>query len=156
MKFKHYDIDDSYISLHDCHVTKVIYEDGIMTFVFDDGIWIIDKHPSNDLNKIVRTDEARVKFRLVTGEAYDVTLYIYEKKFKKTFRKEWDLDKLSEMINKKNYTLEMLYEYKGYNSMIIECWLWSDKKPYSRECELKISVTDVEYCWNNLLEDREW
>ena len=76
MKFKHYDIDDSYISLHDCHVTKVIYEDGIMTFVFDDGIWIIDKHPSNELNKIVRTDEARVKFRLVTGEAYEVTLYI--------------------------------------------------------------------------------
>lgn len=154
--FKHYDTDDNHISLHDCHVTKATYEDGIMTFGFEDGIWILEGHLSNDLNKIVRTDTAYVQFCLETGEAYDVTLYIYEKKFNKTLRKEWDLYKLIEMINEKNHTLEMLYQYKGYNSIIIECCLWSEKKPYSRESELKIAVTGVEYCWNNLREDREW
>lgn len=154
--FKHYDTDDNYISLHDCHVTNITYENGILTFGFDDGIWILEGHPSNSLNKIVKTDKAYVKLCLETGEAYDVTLYIYEKKFNKTLRKEWDLYKLIEKINEKKYTLEMLYQYKGYNSILIECWMWSDKKPYSRECELKIAATGAEYCWNSLCEDREW
>ena len=66
------------------------------------------------------------------------------------------MSKLIECVNSEKYTVEFLYQYKGYNSIIIECWIWSDKKPYHRECELKISLTNVEYCWNDLCKDREW
>lgn len=71
-------------------------------------------------------------------------------------REEWELSKLIECINSGKYTLEFLYQYKGYNSMIIECCLWSDKKPYDRECQLKLPLSQVRYCWNDLCEDKEW
>ena len=59
------------------------------------------------------------------------------------------------LINNEKYTLEFLYQYRGHNSMIVECWLWSEKKPYHRECELKLLLKTVRYCWNNLQEDNE-
>jgi hypothetical protein len=96
-----------------------------------------------------------VQFQLESGDEYDMNLYVFEKRFKKTVREEWELSKLMECINNKKYTLEFLYTYKGYNSMLIECWLWSDKKPYHRECEMKLSIVDVKYCWNELCETRE-
>ena len=127
-----------------------------MTFVFQDGIWIIQGHPSNIADKTLCTDMAQVEFFLESGDESDITLYVFEEQSKETIRKEWELAKLIEGVNSKGYTLEFLYQYKGYNSMIIECWLWSDKKPYHRECELKLSIKGVKYCWNDLREDKEW
>ena len=43
--YKHCDINDKYVSLHDCHATNILYENGVMTFVFPDGIWILDENP---------------------------------------------------------------------------------------------------------------
>ena len=154
--YKHCESNDKYISLHDCHVTKVVYDNGVLTFVFDDGIWILDEHPNNVTKKTVRTDKAEMNFRLESGEPYDVTFYVFEEKMKKIIRNEWDLNKMIKSVNSGQCTIELLYDYNGYNSMIIEGELWSKKKPYNRECELKISVTDVEYYWNNLCEDRMW
>lgn len=154
--YKHYDCDDEYISLHDCQATKVISENGVLTFVFQDGIWVAPGHPSNTTDKVLRTDAAEVNFQLEFGDEDDIALYVFEEKRKKTYREKWELTKLIECINSEKYNLEFLYQYKGYNSMIIECWLWSDKKPYHRECELKLSIKGVKYCWNDLLENREW
>lgn len=154
--YKCCDSDDDYISLHDCHATKIIYENGIVTFVFDDGIWIAQGHSSNMTDKTLRTDVAEAKFYLESGDECDITSYVFENKLGKTVREEWKLSELIECINSEKYTLEFLYQYKGYNSRIIECWLWSDKKPYHRECELKLSLKAVKYQWNDLCEDREW
>lgn len=154
--YKHYDIDNEFVSLHDCHATEILYERDILTFVFDDGFWITKDHPSNRVNKTVRTDKAQVKFRLESDNEDDIIVYVFDKKFKNTVRQEWALSDLMKCVNNENYTLEFLYQYQGYNSMIIECRLWSDKKPYDRECELKLSLKDVNYCWNDLREDRKW
>ena len=80
----------------------------------------------------------------------------HEEKFKKTIREEWKLSQLIEHINNQKCTLEFLYQYKGYNSRVIDCWFWSDKKPFHRECLIKLRIEKVEYCWNNLCGDREW
>ena len=151
--YKHCDVDSEYISLHDSHATNIKYEKGVLSFVFQDGIWVIKGHPSNMTDKTVRTDVAEVKFHLESGDEGDITFYVFEEKFKKTVRDEWELSELVESVNSGSYTLEFLYQYEGYHSMIIECWLWSDKKPYHRECELKLSLTEVEYCWNELCEE---
>ena len=90
-----------------------------------------------------------IKFSLEFENEYDITIYVFEEKFNKTYREEWKLSKLMEYINHKKCTLEFLYQYKGYQSSIFECWLWLDKKPYHKECELKISYKDVKYCWND-------
>ena len=153
--YKHCDVSNEYISLHDCHATSILYENGVITFIFPDGIWVISEHPNNELDKTVRTDMAEVKLYLDSGSEDDITAYIFEEKLKKTIREEWKLSKLMESINEKNCTLEFLYQYKGYNSMIIECCLWSNKKPYHRECELRLSFKEVKYCWNELCEERE-
>ena len=154
--YKHCDINDKYVSLHDCHATNILYENGVMTFVFPDGIWILDENPENGFHKTVRTDMAVVKLFLDSKDEEDITVYVFEEKYKKTFRQEWQLSKLMEYVNNKNYTIEFLYQYNGYHSMIIECWLWSKKKPYHQECEIKVSFQDVKYYWNELCKDREW
>lgn len=153
--WKYCENDNRYVSLHDCHATQVLYEKGVLTFVFDEGIWISEEYPHNMFDKIVRTDRAEVKCYLETEDESDVTIYIFKQKMSKTVREEWKLSKLVECVNNEKYTLEFLYQYKGYNSMIIECCLWSYKKPYDRECQLKLSITEVQYCWNNLCEGRE-
>ncbi len=148
--YKHCEENDEHISLHDCHATNASYENGVLVFCFNDGIWIDTK------DKTVRTDEACVKFYLETGEEGDVYIYVFERKCNKIIRKELQIVKLLDFINSKKYTLEFLYQYKGYNSMVIDCWFWSDKKPFHRECQIKLRVEKVEYCWNNLCEDRVW
>ena len=154
--YKHCDSNDEYVSLHDCRATKVTFENGVLKFVFQDGFWITQGHPDNMLHKTDRTGESEVKFLLENGDEYDVTLYVFEEREQETVREEWELDKFMECINKKNCALEFLYQYKGYHSMIIECWLWFDEEPYHKECELKLSLKDVEYYWNHLCEDAEW
>ena len=153
---KYYDIDGEYVSAHDCHVTKVLFENGVLSFVFDDGIWVSNRHPGNATDKTIHTDVAELKFYLESGDECDITMYVFEEKSKMTVREEWEPSKLIESINSGKCTLEFLYDYKGYHSMIVECWLWSDKKPYHRECEIKLSITQVKYCWNDFCEDREW
>jgi hypothetical protein len=39
---------------------------------------------------------------------------------------------------------------------MIERWLWFDKKPYHKECILKILTDKVTYCWNELRSDKSW
>ena len=81
---------------------------------------------------------------------------IFKEKHKKTYRKEWKLSKLVEYVNKKNHSLEFLYRYDGYHSVIFECCLWSKKKPYHRECEIKVMLKDMKFYWNELCEESEW
>ena len=87
--WKHFDTTDEYISLHDCHGTKVSYEEGILTFGFEEGIWIVPGHPDNMVDETVRTDEAEVKFFLESADESDIRIYVFEKDGKKMLRKEW-------------------------------------------------------------------
>lgn len=146
------------ISLHDCRATKVFIRKGILSFEFEDGLWISEKNRHNPYGKMVRTDKSRVDFRLLYGDTEDdVTFYVFkQKKHGKVIRKQYSLKKLVRKINEKGRQLEFLYAYKGYNSIIFECELWYKKKPYSRECVLIVSTEDVVYRWNNICENKVW
>ena len=155
--YKYCDNNDKYISLHDCRATRILYKNGIITFLFEDGIWIADRHSTNKLGKIVRTDMAEVKFELALANEADITIYMFKEKGKKTIREEWSLSRLIDNVNNRNCTLEFLYQYRGtgVNVMIVECCLRKNKKPYHIECELKLLLKDIKYCWNKLREDSE-
>lgn len=153
--YKYFDADGDYLSLHDCRATKAKCENGILSFVFPEGIWVAPRHPDNTKGKTICTDEALVEFTLQTGNESDMTIYVFNENAGVTTREEWNPERLIECINSGKYTLEFLYKYKGYDSMIIDCWLWSDEKPYSRECELRLFLTGVKYYWNNLQEAME-
>lgn len=153
----HIEKDDSYISLHDCYANRICLQSNILSFCFDNGFWIMPEHEFSDVQKTVRTDKSKVDFCFEDTDTEDVSVYIYRNNiFRKTVREEISLDKLVRLVNEKNYRLEFLYQYKGYNELIFECMLWFDKKPYNYECQLKIPTSKVIYNWNNLCKDKKW
>ncbi|MBQ9767103.1 MAG: hypothetical protein IJW37_03260 [Lachnospiraceae bacterium] len=155
--YQHYDKDGMAVSLHDCYAEKAAFENGVLTFYFPDGFWIGADHKENSTGTTVRTDASEVRFQLEFGEAEDATVYVFmEGKPGEAIRKEWKLSKLLEGINSGTYRLEFLYQYRGYLQQNIDCWLWSEKKTYHMECELRLRVKDVTYCWNRVVENRTW
>ncbi len=155
--YKHCDEKEDTISLHDCRAEKAILRDGVLSFFFSDGFWINSRNACNETNQTVKTDESEVRFYLESGDKWDVTVYVFtDKGTRKAIRKEWKAKKLIRSINSGKCQLEFLYQYRGYNTRIIECCLWFDKKPYFKKCLLKISTNKVIYCWNDLCEDRIW
>lgn len=157
MDFLHRDCNEEYISLHDCIAECAHFDNGALVFDLNDGFWVLPDHPASDVSEIVRTDFARVEYILEDGAEYDASIYVFTKTFwGKIIRSEWSIQKLIESINSKKYRLEFLYQYLDGNTRIIECELRSCKKPYASECMLKLTLARVEYCWNNLRENRPW
>ena len=152
--YKHCDVSDEHISLHDCRATEISYEGGVLSFGFPGGFWILSGHECNASEKNLCTDSSEV--RLYLGSEYDATVYLYDEKFGRTIRRELSISDLMKLINHKKCALEFLYPYKGYNSIIFECCLWTEKRPYHKECELRLYLKKAEYLWNDLLSDREW
>lgn len=157
--YKYFDRNENDdISLHDCKATKVSLRKDILSFEFADGFWISEKNRHNPYGKLLCTDKSRVDFRLLYDDPEEnVTFYLFkEKKHGKVIRKQYSLKKLMKKINDKGRELEFLYAYQGYNSIIFECEIWFDKKPYSRECVLIVSTDDMIYRWNQICEDKTW
>ncbi len=157
MKFSHCDMDDKYLSLHDCVAERAYFENGILGFEFPDGFWVSPDHPESGLSDLVRTDLSKVEYTLENGADFDITVYVFRKNlFGKTIRVEWTLQELINNINSGKCRLEFLYQYVGFNSRIIECDLRLNKKPYHRECVMNVYAPQISYYWNRLREDRVW
>lgn len=155
--FSHCDSNDKYVSLHDCKAERAWFENGILGFEFTDGFWITPDNPESDLDVLVRTDASKIEFVLLDGDEFDVTVFVFEINiFKQTVRKEWSARRLVDSINSGDVTIEFLYQYIDGCSRVVQCHLWSQKKPYSRECILKIDAPEVRYHWNKILKDRIW
>ncbi len=157
MCFLHCDHDERFLSLHDCIAERAYLKNGKLGFELSDGFWILPDHPESHLSETVRTDASKVEYTLYRGESWDITVYVFEKGFfKRTVRKEWTPEKLVDEINKGKCKLEFLYQYRDSFSAVLDCELRFSKKPYFRECMIKISVTQTDYCWNTLREDCPW
>lgn len=155
--FSHCDKSDSYISLHDCKAERAWFENGILGFEFSDGFWITPDHPESHLDVLVRTDASKVEFVLLDGDEFDVQIFVVEENlFKQAVTKEWSVHKLVKEINSGKCELEFLYQYVDGCSRIVECDLWSRKKPYCRDFNMKLHLREVRYHWNKILEDRVW
>lgn len=157
MSFLHCDRDENMFSLHDCITDRVYFQDKELIFDFPDGFWVLPDHPASDINKVVRTDAAKVTYTLIDDE-YDVTIYVFEKSlFGQTIRKEWSIGELADKINSGKCKLEFLYRYnQGNNNAILMCNIRVDKKPYFKDCWIEITYASLEYAWNHLCEDRTW
>jgi len=152
--YQHCDKDDTVISLHDCRAEKVSFENGDLTFYFPDGFWVLPSNEENHTEDCIKTDASEASFHLMLDED-DVSIYVYtQKKHGKAIRRKWEVSKLIKEINSGKYQLEFLYQYTAYLQRVVACWLWFDKKPYNKECELWIELTGVTYKWNRLRLDR--
>ena len=157
MNFAHCDVDEKCLALHDCVAERAYFENGKLGFEFNDGFWIFPDHPESNLPDLVRTDFSKVEYALENGEDCDVTVYVFKRSFgKKMVGREWTGRELVDNINSGKCKLEFLYQYVDCTVRMVECELHFDKKPYCKECIMKISAPQVRYYWNNLREDRRW
>lgn len=156
-EFQHRDENDKFLTLHDCCADAATLADGVLTFSFSDGFWIIPTHPANNLEQTVRTDASKVEFVLEKGEY--AALYVYTiKRFprKQTLREEWSVEKLLDKINSGICQLEFLYPFECGNQRIFQCVLHFNRKPFFKEADLEITVQKSTYFWNHLRADCPW
>lgn len=157
MTYFHNDTDETHLTLHDCRANHAELKDGKLSFFFPDGFWVISTHPDNPTGKTVRTGPARVDFVLREPEGDDISIEVFrELKWPHSLRTAWELPKLLAAINEKHWELEFLYQYPGGWDRVIECWFWFRRRPWHKECRLKLDVKEAIYRWNDLREERVW
>ena len=81
MTYKHNDCDSYHghkLTLHDCRAEKIIYNKGILSFYMSDGFWITPHHEASNLENTVRTDAARVDFKV--DDILDASVDVYIRK----------------------------------------------------------------------------
>lgn len=139
------------VSLHDCKATQILLEDRLLSFTFPDGFWVTKKDNVNE--KLFYTDEGQVNFTLLYAADVAVTIYIFTEKNGKTIREELKIEEFIHQINSNLCSLEFLYSYIGYQTFKFDCWIWFDKEPYHKECELVISAQEMSCQWNNMYEE---
>ena len=151
--YKYTDSLDSGIGLHDCRAKKLTLGDGSMTFVFDEGIYVLPENPDNPTGEVCYTDRAEITFcnTLFKAPEDGCTVYLFSDTDDeaRSVREEISAQKLADMLDE-GMELEFLYTYKRYRSYIFRCWLWFDKEPYHRECELIIAAEETFCRWNEL------
>ena len=157
MEYLHNETNEQNLSLHDCRADRMELKDGVQSFWFSEGFWVTSVHPENPTGKTVRTDAARVDFLLRNPGGEDVGADVFHcLKSPFALRRSYDLLRFMEIVNRPGWGLEFLYQYPDYWNRIIECVLCLPKRPYWKECQLKLDVSEVIYRWNNLRPDEEW
>lgn len=157
MDYLHNDRDEQHVSLHDCRANRAELKDGVLSFWFEDGFWVTGSHPGNPTGKTVRTGPARVDYVLRDADGEDVSVEVFTRlRWPHALRTVWELPKLLDAVGKEGWELEFLYQYPGGWDRIVECWLWFPKKPWHRECRLKLDAQQVLYRWNDLCPEQEW
>lgn len=150
-KYSHTNEDNS-ISLHDSRAAKISYDNGVLTFTFEDGFYITEKNENNFHKKLCYTGKAEVGFMTLSKDIdQDLTVYIFTEteNARRTIRDEIPFAEFAQMLDS-GMKLEFLYTYKGYRSYVFECWLWFDSEPYHKECVIMISADETVYKWNEL------
>ena len=65
--YQHQELKDCFISLHDCRAEKIMYNHGVLSFVFPNGFWVGPQHPENHSDTVARTDLSQVDYKIVTN-----------------------------------------------------------------------------------------
>lgn len=160
MTYKHNDCDAYHgqkLTLHDCVAEKITYENGILSFWLSDGFWITPSHEASDLENVIKTDAARVDFKV--DDIDDVSVDVFTRKrsiIKRTIVEYWDAQELIEAVNNGKCIIEFVYQYRTYFEQMWYCAIRSSKKPYYRDCYLHIPNTEAVYRWNELRPDHTW
>lgn len=139
------------IGLHDCRATRLDVSDERLEFAFEDGFIVLPGNEHNPDGRILNTDRAS----LVISK-YDLeSVYIFREfhLFRKpvlTIRKKITFSRLADMINSGKWQLEFITEYVGAFTVLYSCEIWSERKPYHRECQIEMVYGSIEYNWNSI------
>ena len=159
-KFTEQNAFDS-ISLHDCRADKIELDGNDLILHFSDGFWITPASSYIDHDTPLKTGPAQVRIHsLGPFPALDsIDIHRPIRLFGKELicrRCQPDAEDFLKLVNAPEFELEFINEYRNSVSTLYECWIWRKGRGMFAECQFRTVFKSVEYCWNEILPDREW
>lgn len=144
--YRHTQMTDAGISLHDRTVSGLSWEEGKLSLLFSEG-FLFQAAPEKEY---APTGPARVEHFLRALGRGDITVHIFTLKHSgKAIREEWEISRLCDYVNKGTGRLEYLYTFRSGWTWILRCSLFAERRPYTRECEIELPVEQSIYCWDD-------
>jgi len=129
------------VSLHDCRINQMRYENKVLSFYFYDGIYVSDK----TVEEFVRTGKVRMDCYIIDEFIDGISIYIFDKKTnEKSIREDWT-DNFISAINDGSFEFEFVTTYKSYQHILFKGYIWFDKKPYCKECEIELHTDKITF-----------
>lgn len=129
------------VSLHDCRINQMRYENKVLSFDFYDWIYVSDK----TVEEFVRTGKVRMDCYIIDEFIDGISIYIFDKKTnEKSIREDWT-DNFISAINDGNFEFEFVTTYKSYQHILFKGYIWFDKKPYCKECEIELHTDKITF-----------
>lgn len=155
--YTHYDTEIGWFSLHDCHAEKIVFEKDTLSFYFSRGFWVLDTHPRNGFNAIVRSDASKVDYHMSEKRLDALCVSIFTKtKARKALKEKWAPRDFIQAVNSGLFSVEFIEAYRNNESLAFKCWIWFGKEAQHKECELSLCTDKVTYCWNKLCPESVW
>ena len=130
------------VGLHDCRTNKIQIEDQSITFFFPDGFYYIK-------DSVKESSNAKMRCHLVDRYGDNFSVCIFRKNiFGKMIREDWT-DKLVPAVNSGKVEFEFVYTFRAYQYILFKGYIWQDKKPWHRECEVEIRTDEITYSWTD-------
>ena len=144
------------ISLHDYRATYLAISGNQIEFTFEDGFLVLADNEHNPHKRHRKTDRSSLLIRDHTLES--VYLFRELRLFGNriiTVRKSITLNELAENINSGKWQLEFITEYTSYYTVLYNCEIWFDHRPYHMECQFEMVHGGIEYNWNNFADEKD-
>nr|MCR5585452.1 hypothetical protein [Lachnospiraceae bacterium] len=133
-----YELTEMKVGLHDCRTDHAEIKDGVVTFDFPNGFFVLNgKEPK-------RTGKAKMTCRLADTDMEKPTVYVYVEKDGNAVREDWS-DRFFEALNRGEFEFEFVTTFNSYQRVLYKGYIWSDAAPYHRECEIELHTTEIKY-----------
>lgn len=149
------------ISLHDCRTEDIHMDGNDLIINFPDGFWITPVSEHIDHDRPLKTGPAQVRIYGFDIEEVIQRVYLFKTTwlFRKPLfccRNDMEPEAFLKLVNDGKHELEFLWEFHRPGNGLYQCWLWKKDHGMEAECQLEITAKRIEYCWNEVLPDREW
>ena len=159
-KFTELNAFDS-ISLHDCRADKIKLDGNDLVIDFPDGFWITPASAHINHDSPLKTGPAQVRIHsLGPFPALDSVeilrpIRIFGKELLHRRYQPEAMEFLNQM-NAPKFELEFISEYRNSVTALYKCWIWQKGRGMYADCQIHTVFSRIEYCWNDILADREW
>ncbi len=136
------DLCEMKVGLHDCRTDHAEYKDGVVSFDFPDGFFVMNGGKDH-----TRTGRAKMTCRLIDTDMEGPTIYIYVEKDGIVVREDWS-DRFFEALNRGEFEFEFVTKFTSYQRVLYKGYIWSGSAPYHRECEIELHTVGIKYAYD--------
>lgn len=135
--------ENANVGLHDCRTGKIQIDDRSITFFFPEGFYFIkDTAAKENCN-------AEMRCHLVDQYDGNFSVSVFRKNFfGQIIREDWT-DKFVSAVNSGEVEFEFVYTFRAYQNILFKGYIWRNKKPWWRECEVELRTDEITYSWTD-------